>query len=44
MVIVAPLLCMMLVVNVKMFDVANVLPTVFDVDVVSSCHLMMFII
>ena len=42
-VIVAPLLCMMLVVNADVLDVADVLPNVFDVDVASSCHLVMFI-
>ena len=42
-VIVAPLLCMMLVVNVEVLDVADVLPNVFDVDVVSFCHFTMFI-
>ena len=40
-VIVAPLLCMMLVVNVDVLEVADVLPNVFDVDVASSCHSMM---
>ena len=45
MVIVAPLLCMMFVVNVDVLDVPEPLPIVLDVDdVVSSCHLMMFII
>ena len=42
-VVVVPLLCMMLVVNVEVLDVADVLPNVFDVDVTSSCHLTMFI-
>ena len=42
-VIVVPLLCMMLVVNVEVLDVADVLPNVFDVDVASSCHFAMFI-
>ena len=32
MVIVAPLLCMMLVVSVDVLDVADVLPIVLDVD------------
>ena len=40
---VAPLLCMLLVVNVEVLDVAEVFPIVLDVpDVASFCHLVMF--